>query len=109
MPAFLAWLGSAAFIELLKSSAKWIWGYAWSFLKSLWDNKWILVVASTCTTFFLLIMNMLNSWFGFPALFNIGVHGIFHLSNFVWVVGYWKSSPTPSGGNNSSGPKVQVS
>ena len=106
--AILAWLGSAAFVEFLKGTAKWVWGYVESTIRSMWDNAWLLAWVSICTTLFLLIMGMLNGWFGFPAILNIGVHGIYHLGNVAWVIQNWKSAPTNNSGK-SEGPKVNVS
>jgi hypothetical protein len=57
---------------------------------------------------FLLIMGILNSWFGFPAILNIGIHGIYHLGNAGWVVSNWKTAPTNISSNNASGPRVNV-
>jgi len=102
--SILAWLGSAAFVELLKKVGKWVWGYAWSIIKSCWDNAWLLTIAAFSGTIFLLITNLLQSWFTFPFLLSMGLHGLFHLSNAVWVVSNWKQAPTPQG----SEPKVNI-
>ena len=93
--------------DLLKTIGKWVWGYAQSALQSMWDNKWIILIASTCGGLFLGIMNMLNGWFAFPGLLNVGIQGIFHLNNMVWVASNWKSSPINKGGSEE--PKVSVS
>jgi hypothetical protein len=103
----LGWLASTAFLELLKKVGKWAWGYAVSYLKSLWDNAWVITWASICTTLFLTIMGLLNSWYGFPLILNTMLHGIYHLGNLAWVISNWKRAPAKSGSENK-GPKVSV-
>lgn len=100
----IAWIGSVAFVDVLKRIGVWVWGYAWSLIKSCWDNAWLLTIAAFSGSMFLLITNMLNSWFAFPFLLNMGLHGLFHLSNTVWVISNWKSAPNPQG----QGPKVNI-
>jgi hypothetical protein len=103
MPAWLIAL-IPSLKDIFKTIGQWLWGY----VKSMWDNAWILAWASTCTTLFLLIMGTLNSWFSFPAILNIGIHGIYHLGNAGWVISNWKTSPVQNNSNNS-GSKVNVS
>ena len=92
----------ATLIKALKEVAKWAWGYAKKAFTQLWDNKWILLMAGACHGLFLYYYNMLYQWFAFPPLLNIGVLGVFALINLSWVVSYWKSSPSESGGGGTT-------
>ena len=103
----VAWLGSAAAVSFFKKIGKVIWDCAWGFIKSLWDNAWVIFIAGACSGLFIYFYNMLNGWFGFPPLLNIAVLGIFALINFSWVVSYWKSPPSDSG-SKSEGSKVST-
>ena len=93
--------------DVLKDIGKWLFGYAKSMIKSMIDNAWLLAWIGICSTLFFLIMHMLNGWFGFPAILNIGIHGIYHLSSVGWVISNWKTNPVNVSGNNSS-PKVNI-
>ena len=93
-------------VKSLKEVGKWIWGYAKKTLFQFWENKWILIVAGTCSGLFIYYYNMLYSWFAFPPLLNIAVLGIFALINISWVVSYWKS--VPEGEGKSEGPTVST-
>lgn len=103
----VAWLGSAAAVSFFKKIGKIIWDYAWGFIQSLWNNFWIILIASTCSGLFIYYYNMLYSWFAFPPLLNYAILGIFAIINFSWVVGYWKSPPDKQE-SNSSGPSVST-
>jgi len=91
----------------LKEVGKWIWGYAKKSFFSLWDNKWILIVAGTSSGLFIYYYNMLYKWFGFPPLLNTAILGIFALINLSWVVVNWKQAPSEGGGSGKS-PKVST-
>jgi hypothetical protein len=91
-------------VKSLKEVGKWIWGYAKKTLFQFWENKWILIIAGTCSGLFIYYYNMLYSWFAFPPLLNIAVLGIFALINISWVASYWKS--VPEGEGKSEGPSV---
>ena len=93
-------------VKALKEVGKWIWGYTWKTLRTFWENKYILIIASACSGFFIYYYNMLYSWFAFPPLLNIAILGIFALINISWVVSYWKT--VPESGGNSSGPSVST-
>lgn len=95
-----------AIVKALKEIGKWMWGYAKKTLLQFWENKWVIFIAGTCSGIFIYYYNMLNSWFGFPALLNMAVLGIFALINLAWVVSYWKS--VPEGGGESKGPSVST-
>ncbi|KLL04125.1 MAG: hypothetical protein MRERV_27c011 [Mycoplasmataceae bacterium RV_VA103A] len=95
-------------VKALKEVGKWAWGYIKKTISNLWENKWIILVAGASHGLFIMYYNMLNNWFAFPTLLNIGVLGIFALINLSWVVGYWKSSPSDSKSNNQ-GPQVNIS
>ena len=94
-------------VKALKEVGKWIWGYAKKTLLTFWENKWVLMIAGTCSGIFIYYYNMLYSWFAFPPLLNIAVLGIFALINISWVVSYWKSPPSDSQGGNQ-GPTVST-
>jgi len=94
-------------VKSLKEVGKWIWGYAKGTLLSLWDNKYILIIAGTCSGLFIYYYNMLYSWFAFPPLLNYAILGIFALINFSWVIGCWKNPPSDSG-NKSESPQVST-
>jgi len=113
MPAWIASLASAAvvqtIIKVLKVIGKWLWDYTKSWILSIWDNKWVITLAALCGGLFLYFYGMLNGWFGFPAILNTAVHGIFHLGNLAWVITNWKSRPSGGNSANNSGPQVSVS
>jgi len=92
----------ATIIKALKEVGKWIWGYAKKTILTFWENKWILIIAGTCSGIFIYYYNMLNGWFGFPPLLNIAVLGIFALINLAWVASYWKTVPESGGSNQGS-------
>jgi len=94
-------------VGALKEVGKWIWNYAKSTVLSLWDNKWIIVIAGTTSGIFFYYYRVLYSWFVFPPLLNIAIIGIFALTNITWVASYWKSPPT--GNNSGEEPRVNVS
>ncbi|WNE41219.1 MAG: hypothetical protein mread185_000676 [Mycoplasmataceae bacterium] len=68
-PITTAAIGSVI-VGALKEVGKWIWGYAKKTLLTLWDNKFILIVAGTSSGIFIYYYNMLNNWFGFPPILN---------------------------------------
>jgi len=94
-------------VKALKEVGKWIWGYAKRTLLTFWENKWILMIAGTCSGIFIYYYNMLYGWFCFPPILNIAVLGIFALINISWVVSYWKSPPSDNQ-SNSSGPGIST-
>ncbi|MCE8163229.1 MAG: hypothetical protein I3273_02670 [Candidatus Moeniiplasma glomeromycotorum] len=104
-PLTSAAIGSAI-VKALKEVGQWAWGYAKKTLAQFWENKWILLIAGVCSGIFVYYYNMLNSWFGFPLLLNIGILGIFALMNISWVVSYWK--PLSEGGSGGGGVKVST-
>lgn len=93
-------------VTALKEVGKWIWGYAKKTFLTFWENKYILVIASTCSVLFIGLYNMLYNWFAFPPILNIGVLGIFALINISWVASYWKS--VPESGGSQPGPSVST-
>jgi hypothetical protein len=107
----LEWLGSIAFMEFLKKIVKWVWGYAWSWLKTMWDNAYVayvILIAGISSGLFLYYYNMLYNWFGFPLILNIAVLGIFALVNLSWVVSNWKQAPSSPSGDSNSGLNVRT-
>jgi hypothetical protein len=105
-PLTAAAIGSVI-VSALKEVGKTIFNHAKKAVLTLWDNKWILIIAGTSSGIFLYYYNMLHSWFGFPPILNTAILGIFALTNFTWVVSYWKSSNDNS--SSKSEPKVSVS
>ena len=105
-PLTAAAIGSAV-VTGLKEVGKVIFKQAQRTLATLWDNKWILIIAGTSSGIFLYYYGMLHSWFGFPPILNTAILGIFALTNFAWVVSYWKSSSGSDSGGSSS-PKVNI-
>jgi len=94
-------------VKALKEVGKWIWGYAKRTLLTFWENKWILMIAGTCSGFFIYYYNMLYGWFAFPPLLNYAILGIFALINLSWVASYWKSPPSDNQ-SNSEGPTIST-
>lgn len=105
-PLTAAAIGSVL-VKALKEVGKWIWGYAKRTFWTMWENKWVIFIAGTCSGLFIGCYNMLYSWFAFPPLMNWAILGIFALINFSWVVSYWKSPPSDSQGSNQ-GPSVST-
>jgi hypothetical protein len=104
-PLTAAAIGSTI-VSALKEVGKIVLNQAQKTLTTLWDNKWILIIAGTSSGIFIYYYNMLHSWFGFPPLLNTAILGIFALTNLAWVVSYWKSSGGSD--NKSSEPKVEI-
>lgn len=104
-------LTTAAIGSVIVSALKEVGKLAWGFAKKTWqtflENKWVIMVAGTSSGIFLYYYNMLYSWFAFPTILNIGVLGIFALTNIAWVISNWKSVPSDNK-SDSSGPKVNI-